>query len=89
MNTEEIQRFLDIGAQVVSKRATLGKSGEIFTIRFADSQPTYGGYSLPVCGGDIMEPETNHPRMDAGECGPDLFFEIWDFSDTPQELEPA
>ena len=25
----------------------------------------------------------DYPRMDADECGPDLFFEIWNFSDAP------
>lgn len=66
MNSENIKGRQDMGVQVVSKRETQGKSGEIFTIRFADSQPAYAANSRPT-----------------DECGPDLFFALWDFSGTP------
>ncbi len=75
MNSENIFGNLDMGTQDVSNRGNQDKRGEIFTVRFADSEQ--------ACEDGIMGRGADYPRMDADECGPDLFFEIWNFSDAP------
>ncbi len=89
MNSENIKDHLDMGAQVVSKRENLGKSGEIFTVRMMDCHQTYAADSQSALDNGITGLRTNCERRSADECGPDLFFEIWDFTDTPQDLVAA
>jgi len=81
MNTINLEIHPGLSVQIVSKREKQHKGGEIFALRFADSRQP--------CEGGNMQRGAGYPRRDTEECGPDLFFEIWDFSDTPQELEPA
>ena len=88
MSSENSSCRQGLSIQVLSKRENPTVHGEIFTVRCADIQQTYAAYLQPVCGGGIRSPGANHPRTLTNECGPDLFFEIWDFSDAQQELEP-
>ena len=89
MSSEYSSRRQGLSIQVLSKRKNPTVHGEIFTVRCADIQQTYAAYLQPVCGGGNRSPGVNQPPTFTNECGPDLFFEIWDFSDAQQELEPA
>jgi len=73
MNSLNTMLDQEMSAQVISKRENLGKSAEIFTIRFAENQPLFAANLRTECDDNI--------------CGPDLFFELWDFVDEPMELE--
>jgi len=79
----------EMPAQVFSKRENLGKSAEIFTIQFADEQPGYAGNLQLDCETNIVWCGADGNQMDIDGCGSDLFFELWDFSDSPVELELA
>lgn len=69
------QRSQDQFTHFVSKIRTQ-KGGEIFTIRLCETMPPAAASSTSVMGGQ------NRPRR-APEFQADLFFEIWDFVDTP------
>lgn len=79
MNTINLEIHPGLSVQIVSKRKERRQGGEIFTLRFADSRQP--------CAGDNMQRGAGYPRRDTDKCGPNLFFEQWDFSDTPQELD--
>ena len=81
MKPDYFDNRLGMHTQVVPKRESQNKRVEIITIRLTDSQPACTNNMRPVCGGDIAGLGIDHPRMVTDECGPDLFFEIWDFSD--------
>lgn len=87
MNSLNTMLDQEMSAQVVSKKENLGKSGEIFTIRFADKQLLFAVNLRTECEDNIVRCRADGKHMDIDECGPDLFFELWDFSDSPMELE--
>lgn len=80
---------LEMPAQVISKRGNLGKSGEIFTIRFAGNQPLFAANFQTECEDNIVRCRADAKHMDNDECGPNLFFVLWDFSDLPMKIELA
>ena len=89
MNSLNTMLSQEMSAQVISKRENLGKSAEILTIRFADEKPANIASLHSDREDSIVRCEASGNHRDIDECGPDLFFELWDFSDSPIELELA
>lgn len=87
MNSLNAMLDQEMSAQFISKRENLGKGGEIFTIRFAENQPVFAANLQTEFKDSIVRCRADTKHMDIDECGPDLFFERWDFVDGPMELE--
>ena len=87
MNSQNTMLNQVMSVQVISKRENLGKNAELFTIRFVDEKSANIESLHPDREDSIVRCGTGNKLGDIGECGPDLFFELWDFSDSPIGFE--
>ena len=88
MNPEHLGNPLHVRTLVVSKREAPDKRVEIFTVRLTDDSQVHIANAPPACEIHDMRRETTRERANADNCGPDLFFALWDFTDAPWQCEP-
>lgn len=82
MNSLNTMLDQEMTTQVVSRKANLGKSAEIFTIRFSENESLSAANGQAECEDNFVRRRADGNYKVIDECGPDLFFELWDFSDS-------
>ena len=82
---EQLGNPLNVRTQLIAKRETQDKQVDIFILRLTHAPQVLMANAQPASEVHELRRESARERTNAGHCGPDLFFALWDFTDAARQ----